>query len=1045
MLLSKHNITYKFLLVLVIFPIISLAQCTLPLNIVSWTKTYGTTVTSDIVITVPILVDSPNIVAQGVTLNSGGQLYFDKTIATITLSANWIQIGSNAGLYIGSESCPYTQKANIVLTGQGDVNAMFGGNFIGLAAGGTLELHGARGLSKSWTKLVKTAAVGATSIQVLDSISWQVGDQIVITTTDFSPVQSEVVTITSLSGNTVTFSPPLQWSHYGLITQNVDERAEVGLLTRNIHIYGYPRGTYYGGHLMATRGFLQLHIEGVEFSNMGQDQIARYPVHFHMCGVVPAGTYVRYNSIHDTNFRCITIHGSHGVLLEGNVAYKNYGHCYFLEDGIEVNNTIRGNLAVLTQPKDFGQRIGSDASNTGLSSYWITNPQNTIENNVAAGSYTAGFWIITRLGAAGVSGCVPQYENLPYRVANLPLTSFFGNSAHSCSFGLGIESTNWDAGDVPAQPCSSSVANWEPRNPDNSIPYTYFRNFTAHHIRDRGLWARMPNIVAIGGRFADNYESVEYATSGDMPPYASQQIIQDSIIVGFSDNKGNKEPTTTWQVWDTNIQSSVPAQGNTPTNGIKIYDGPQVIINTVFINFPTVAGRPQDSAIGARLADQSQVATTNYLKNVQFINVGKSFAVMDNTMDGGITGNFRDTDGSVSGYASATVLRNFPYYQTSGCVAKDAFGLVCPHRYAQLWVMDMTSNGAGNNMIITRTNYPSSENSLSHSLTFLGFLSGPSYRYQPIVSLGANYLIRFQKIVSPSLVLQLNNAEQNDFVSIAVCYPLGTVINSVQRGFANYYGNPYPILQQQSSVTTISATGISSSSDSYTYDVANSILYLRLQQRNARTDYGNFCPDSGCDWLWINARFTISATARDCSGSYSSSSLLQNLLTLTASGSWLDLSLTPAAPLPSVLNSLLGIAGGLLGSGNPVSATTAPVSATTKPVTAATTAPVSATSKPVVVATAKPAVIATPAAFPPTSKPATIATVAATIAQPVVSTSCTIACAADLSCCGASCYSPSIYQCNGNKLCTLGLSSCGNDCYIPTKYVCNNGQLAPVL
>lgn len=76
-------------------------------------------------------------------------------------------------------------------------------------------------------------------------------------------------------------------------------------------------------------------------------------------------TYNRYNSIHDTNFRCVTIHGTHGLLVEGNVAYKNLGHCYFLEDGVEQNNTLRENLAVLTLPKDFGQKVGSDASNTG--------------------------------------------------------------------------------------------------------------------------------------------------------------------------------------------------------------------------------------------------------------------------------------------------------------------------------------------------------------------------------------------------------------------------------------------------------------------------------------------------------------------------------------------------------------------------------------------------------------------------------------------------------------------------------------------------------
>ena len=45
----------------------------------------------------------------------------------------------------------------------------------------------------------------------------------------------------------------------------------------------------------------------------------------------------------------MTIHGSHGVLVQDNVAYDTYGHCYFTEDGGEKDTTFNGNLGLSTR------------------------------------------------------------------------------------------------------------------------------------------------------------------------------------------------------------------------------------------------------------------------------------------------------------------------------------------------------------------------------------------------------------------------------------------------------------------------------------------------------------------------------------------------------------------------------------------------------------------------------------------------------------------------------------------------------------------------
>lgn len=65
-----------------------------------------------------------------------------------------------------------------------------------------------------------------------------------------------------------------------------------------------------------------------------------------------------------------------GALLERNVAVGVAGHAFFLEDGAETGNTLRGNLGLLVRPKTEGARLGSDRDgpNGDLSVFWITNP-----------------------------------------------------------------------------------------------------------------------------------------------------------------------------------------------------------------------------------------------------------------------------------------------------------------------------------------------------------------------------------------------------------------------------------------------------------------------------------------------------------------------------------------------------------------------------------------------------------------------------------------------------------------------------------------------
>ena len=126
----------------------------------------------------------------------------------------------------------------------------YGTKGIAIANGGTLELHGALA-TPSWTRLSATAQIGATTLTLDDSVQWKVGDKIVIATTDFSayytvvPDQNEYKTITNVNGNVITVDSPLSYMHWGAGY----EKAEVGLLTRNIVVQGTNDSSDFGGHV----------------------------------------------------------------------------------------------------------------------------------------------------------------------------------------------------------------------------------------------------------------------------------------------------------------------------------------------------------------------------------------------------------------------------------------------------------------------------------------------------------------------------------------------------------------------------------------------------------------------------------------------------------------------------------------------------------------------------------------------------------------------------------------------------------------------------
>src|SRR6201986_717783 len=300
-----------------------------------------------------VVLDVTPPALHGLTIN--GKLSFADN-KDLGLTTEWVML--HGELEIGTEAKPHKRNATITLTDnvKGEDISGVGGTTDRvdrgiMLMGGTLNLHGDR--TNSWTKLSSTANAGATSIQVLNAAGWRVGDEIVLASTDFDPRQAERRNIAAIhantnGGNTITLDKKLDYMHFGKITFGVDERGEVGLLTRNIKLQASADAeqSFYGGHVMAMVGS-KMFVEGVEFNRMGQNMtLARYPIHWHLVGDGGQGQYIKNSAIHDTYNRCVTVHGTNFVRVENNVTYNTVGHCFFLEDGIEHGNEFVHNLAI---------------------------------------------------------------------------------------------------------------------------------------------------------------------------------------------------------------------------------------------------------------------------------------------------------------------------------------------------------------------------------------------------------------------------------------------------------------------------------------------------------------------------------------------------------------------------------------------------------------------------------------------------------------------------------------------------------------------------
>ena len=608
-----------------------------------------------------IVLDVPDVDVKNITVE--GTLIFQDRDINLDTDSILVKGGK---LQIGTAQNPFKSEATINLedsrsVSQGDA---MGVNYIGVMGGGEIELHGASGNKTSWTQLSQTAKAGSQSINLAKgNVGWQPGDKIVLASTSIDPREAEELTVTKVQGNTVFFKEALQYDHYGkqhnYSGKTIDMRAEVGLLNRNITIQGDVSSSedQIGGHMMIMQSG-KAKIDGVEFNRMGQlGEEGRYPVHWHEVGN-GSGQYIKNSTVRDSYHRGIVTHGTSNVRVENNVAYDIMSHGFVVsENGRETGNVYRNNLGIFNKGLTgdqfaFGRsRRGGDFESTqqehrpGM--FWMTNLNNTITGNHAAGSWFGNGFLFSK----------PDYRSWvdmsrqAQKNSDQKLGSFKDNLAHS---------TFWDKSDNLGF-YGTSTRGWGVFFDDLSKKFpdvkAVIEDFSAYKTQLGGAW------IENGSEIKDSI-----ITDSDTGVFlADNGVVEDSVIVG-------QTPNTTGTTKTINVATRKRRQ---PRQDIAFDFSEPVHSHGGIFNIPQInaienGARVEDVKfhnlpVGIFLNDLKKVDDGKFtVKNIDTIDTKYSLGFDSDARDGGV----RDVDGSISGKANS-IIQATDFYQPAGSIKGD--------------------------------------------------------------------------------------------------------------------------------------------------------------------------------------------------------------------------------------------------------------------------------------------------------------------------------------------------------------------------------------
>ncbi|XP_072373475.1 cell surface hyaluronidase isoform X1 [Scyliorhinus torazame] len=743
---------------------------------------------------------------------------------------------------------------------------------------------------------------GGLILDLLDEVEgWEKDDRIVIASTDYSMNQAEEFTLLACpecKRHQVKVQGKAQFLHVGEIVDGIDMRAEVGVLTRNLVIEGEMEDSCYdnnwcqffehdtfGGHLKVLKNFTSVHLSNVELVHMGQQVMGSYPVHFHLCGDVDgrggysSPTYLKSLAIHHCFSRCVTVHATHGLLIEDTIGYDTLGHCFFLEDGFEQRNILHHNLGLLTKPGTllptdrndqmcplirnnvYGKYIPVPATDCkAVSTFWVANPNNHLINNAAAGSQDTGIWYLFHKVPTGDS----QGLFSETKAELTPLGTFYNNRVHSnFKAGLfidkGVKITNASADDPREYLCLDNSARFRPHqdaDPQKPRIAALIDRLIAFKNNDHGAWVRGGDIVFRNSGFSDNGIGLSFASDGSFPKdEGSSQEISESLFVGESGNYGSQGGQNKyWGVGGVDGKNrTLPRDKTFPIRGFQIYDGPVHVTKTTFQNYMATPVRFA-SAVGFFLKNPWQLTPKNSLSLVKFgtsvslkVFFGKPGPWFDSyDLDGDKNAVFHDIDGSVTGYTDTYVGRmdNFLIQHPQCKNLTSWFGSVCSGKFAQVYVQ--TRRPQNLTMTIVRDEYS------RHPMTLRGINQRADFQqYQPVVMLQKGYTIHWNGRAPEETFLYLINFNKDDWIQVGLCYPQGTVFQVIADIYQRQNSTAHGV-EDYAAVPSLKEMQNKPEQRLYYFDNSTGLLFLILQARYRREGH-SYCSTQGCERVKITA------------------------------------------------------------------------------------------------------------------------------------------------------------------------------------------------
>lgn len=666
-------------------------------------------------------------------INVGGTLRCPATGAFTISTAGISVMGAGALFECGSSDAGRFTGSLTIAIKPGRTLPHGGERALAVGDGGTLRLFGQR--RTHFVKLAARANAGSAQLTLTGPVDWKVGDTVAIGPSGFNYAEAESRQITAVSADrlTLTLAAPLQFTHDAFNTTYphptlrldapLDERPEVADLTRNIVITAAGDAAQLdaqklGAHVMVMAGG-RAFVDSVELTRVGRlGELGRYPFHWHLVGD-GREQFIRNSSVHHSYQRCVTIHGTSNATVQDNVCFDHIGHGYFLEQGNEVDNTITGNLGMLSRraPLDRGLLVSDSVSTdrprfSAPATFWIANPRNTVSNNVASGSQGTGFWMAfnrelecsTNYSCTVVTDDNRAGRTVTDRPSGQPTTQFDFNTAHASEVGI-----TWDgAEDGPR------YDDFRRQHPEvgDPLPGLSARNANARVTQSTEYAHGLPiasapvfrrltvfKNVASGVYFRGEratFENFIAADNGFSAFFAYNQVVNGGLFVGASAGV-----TSADLAYATAI---APDFRLTSFAGVRMYDGPFELFNVHFADFrartvgaTTVRAWPFVNTSGANRTVSLNGHTVNRSQTLTFqagtIDQRMALAGESNNFDA--LGFFdapwsvgvRDVDGTLSGTAGSLVLPNHPLNNADGCRRLDASvgdGYACPHDWGFL-------------------------------------------------------------------------------------------------------------------------------------------------------------------------------------------------------------------------------------------------------------------------------------------------------------------------------------------------------------------------